>query len=386
MKKFVSILSLLLFLMIACSDSNEEEVVDNDKLIIDNLELTKRVYADETKAYITFTAKDSWTASINEVKNTKDLLHDLPDWIQLSVHNGEANTDITIEITLIPNYTGVSRQAVITLASGKERKDINITQEATTKNGGKSTKLITEIESESSANTIAFHYSSNYMISSITRPYNTFSYSVYRADDGTILLKREGVINTVRTLTLNNNGYLKSMEVENGIVSYIYDEEGYLIRTNYEVDGVIIGFEDKLSSFEEYEWSNGNLTKINYYTVRRDNDTGQSTNELVKECFYSYFSDKEDTQRGVSLNVAAQLEAEEEYVIVNLMPKRSKNLLKQVEYKNYRTVNKGRNLDIDYEYNESDNVSVINIKRYDLKGEEVTDTFMQKVIYNFVFQ
>jgi len=385
MKKILSILSLLLFFMVACSDSDSDEgTTDNDTLIIDKSELTKRVYADETKAFITFTAKDSWTATINEVEDIKDL----PGWIQVSESEGKANTDIIIEITLTPNYTGTSRQAVITLSScnGKDTEDITIKQEATSKNGNKPQKRITQIESETSSNTIDFQYDSNNLIYGMSRPYNTFSYSVYRANDGTVLLKREGVVTAINTLTLNDKGYLASMDTENGIVYYMYNDEGYLVRTNHEVDGIIIGFDDKLSSFEEYEWTNGNMTKINYYKVVRDYDTKEVTNELTKECSYSYLSDKEDNQTGVCLNVAAQLHAEEEYVIASLLPKRSKNLLKEVVYKNYLTVNKGRNLDIDYEYNKSDDVSAINIKRYDVKGEEVTDTYKQKVIYGFVFQ
>lgn len=85
----------------------------------------------------------------------------------------------------------------------------------------------------------------------------TAKYTYY---DGKIVEKvclPDGDVRVTTTLSLNSDGYLKSMKVENGgaeITVFSYDNQGQLVSET-------VSDEDGYTRMSKYTWENGNITK-----------------------------------------------------------------------------------------------------------------------------
>ncbi len=134
MKNFfhaVLVLPLVLFAA-ACSKSD-----DGTKSVelTGGTESQQTVYADEKQAPapIRFTAKAAWTATVAEV-TTKAEGDSEVDWLDLSAYSGGAG-NVSLTMTLSPNYTGADRKAEIRIECAGTSISITVEQKGTTEQG-----------------------------------------------------------------------------------------------------------------------------------------------------------------------------------------------------------------------------------------------------------
>jgi len=147
--------NLFMMLLIACAlagcskDDNENGNGGNgggggeeDKHITvsNQNQLTQTVYADQItgSSEVSFTTTASWTSSITQTRAGS------PDWISISPSYGNKGTH-KVSITLDTNYTGLEREAKITISCGDEDAAITVTQKNTTQSG-QLLKKVTGIE------------------------------------------------------------------------------------------------------------------------------------------------------------------------------------------------------------------------------------------------
>lgn len=127
-KLFYALLLPLAVMTSACSDDEKnfgDLTVDNKK------DLTQSLSADENSATVTFTARDSWTATVTDVTTTRAGL----SWLSLDRYEGGTGS-YTLKITLSDNTSGADRKAVITATTaGGDKFDVQITQVKTNKDG-----------------------------------------------------------------------------------------------------------------------------------------------------------------------------------------------------------------------------------------------------------
>ncbi len=106
-----------------------------------NIELTgdtssqQQVYADDKQAPapIKFTAKAPWTATVAAVPTKAEGGSEV-DWLDLSAYSGGAG-DVSLTITLSPNYTGQDRKAEIRITCGGTTIVITVEQKGKTESG-----------------------------------------------------------------------------------------------------------------------------------------------------------------------------------------------------------------------------------------------------------
>lgn len=125
--------SLLLLLAVALTSCDEVLGTQNQIELADGTSTSLVVSADENlEATIKFTAESSWTASVNELAASKSS--DGVSWLTLSGYSGEAGEN-TITISLIKNYTGVSRKAEIKIVCGDSEVVITVEQKGEAASG-----------------------------------------------------------------------------------------------------------------------------------------------------------------------------------------------------------------------------------------------------------
>ena len=139
-KSFYLLMLLAACLCGACSSDDGD---GGSQLEISNQEqLTQTAYADEssTGGGFTFSAKSAWTAEVTETpaKSSKEAAaqpgsNRLP-WLSLNAYSGAAGSH-TLQITLLPNYTGETRAAKIEIICGDDKITISVTQESKTEKG-----------------------------------------------------------------------------------------------------------------------------------------------------------------------------------------------------------------------------------------------------------
>ncbi len=134
MKKFFHaalVLPLVLF-AVSCSESD-----DGPKSVelTGGTESQQTVYADDEQAPapIRFTAKAAWTATVAEV-TTKAEGDSEVDWLDLSAYSGGAG-NVSLTMTLSPNYTGADRKAEIRIECAGTSISITVEQKGTTEQG-----------------------------------------------------------------------------------------------------------------------------------------------------------------------------------------------------------------------------------------------------------
>lgn len=79
----------------------------------------------------------------------------------------------------------------------------------------------------------------------------------------------DGDVRVTTTLTLNSDGYVKSMKVENGgaeITVYSYDNQGQLVSET-------VSDEDGYTRTSKYTWENGNITKVETHEQEDDDES-----------------------------------------------------------------------------------------------------------------
>ncbi|MDR1860443.1 MAG: BACON domain-containing protein [Bacteroidales bacterium] len=146
-------IAAVLLLFASCSkdaDLVEDDPVEEPAIVITS-DVQQSHFADQTDAAaVTFTAAETWTASVAEVAVTKSATKtwtastatapatkssaDIPAWITVSPLSGTAGSN-TLTVGLQPNDTDADRAAKITIESGGEQKDVTVTQKATTADG-----------------------------------------------------------------------------------------------------------------------------------------------------------------------------------------------------------------------------------------------------------
>lgn len=134
--------SLLLLLAVALTSCDEVLGTQGQIELADGTSTSLVLSADENlEATIKFTAESSWTASVNELAVSKSS--DGVSWLTLSGYSGEAGEN-TITISLIKNYTCVSRKAEIKIVCGDSEVVITVEQkgEAASGNIAKQVKQI----------------------------------------------------------------------------------------------------------------------------------------------------------------------------------------------------------------------------------------------------
>ncbi len=138
MKKFFRAalaLPLVLF-AVSCSESNDDGGDDKPVKLSPETKQEQQVYADDEQAPapIKFTATAPWTATVAEVATKAEAGR--VDWLTLSAYSGGAG-NVSLTMTLSPNYTGAARKAEIRIACGGTIITITVEQKATTESGEK---------------------------------------------------------------------------------------------------------------------------------------------------------------------------------------------------------------------------------------------------------
>lgn len=126
--------AVLLFGACSSSDDDNNDNGGGSVTIPDSSEKTQDLYADEAQGSVKFTATADWTATVVEKSAAKAIAPSDPDWITLSQYSGSAGT-YTLTITLALNTTGNARAASITIRSGSQTVEINVTQSGTKEDG-----------------------------------------------------------------------------------------------------------------------------------------------------------------------------------------------------------------------------------------------------------
>ncbi len=138
MKKFFRAalaLPLVLF-AVSCSESNDDGGDDKPVKLSPETKQEQQVYADDEQAPapIKFTATAPWTATVAEVATKAEAGR--VDWLTLSAYSGGAG-NVSLTMTLSPNYTGQDRKAEIRIACGGTIITITVEQKGTTESGEK---------------------------------------------------------------------------------------------------------------------------------------------------------------------------------------------------------------------------------------------------------
>ncbi len=137
MKKFFRAalaLPLVLF-AVSCSESNDDGGDDKPVKLSPETKQEQQVYADnqQAPAPIKFTATAPWTATVAEIATKAEAGSEV-DWLTLSAYKGDPG-DISLTMTLSPNYTGAARKAEIRIACGGTIITITVEQKGTTEQG-----------------------------------------------------------------------------------------------------------------------------------------------------------------------------------------------------------------------------------------------------------
>ncbi len=137
MKKFLRtalVLPLVLF-AVSCSESNDDGGDDKPVKLSPETKQEQQVYADDKQAPapIKFTATAPWTATVAEVQTKAEAGSEV-DWLKLSAYKGNPG-DISLTMTLSPNYTGTDRKAEIRIACGGTIITVTVEQKGTTESG-----------------------------------------------------------------------------------------------------------------------------------------------------------------------------------------------------------------------------------------------------------
>jgi len=149
MKKNLFMMLLITCALAGCSkddDGNGDEggggggKEDKHITVSNQNQLTQTVYADQItgSSEVSFATTASWTSSITQTRAGS------PDWISISPSYGNKGNH-KVSVTLDTNYTGLEREAKITITCGGEDATITVTQKNTTQSG-QLLKKVTGIE------------------------------------------------------------------------------------------------------------------------------------------------------------------------------------------------------------------------------------------------
>ncbi len=142
--KLCVLLIAAVFTFVAC----DKEEGTKDIIVQNGSSQTQVVFADEEQGNsgVSFTTTGPWTSSISTVmpsvqstqlRATSETTpaESTPDWISISPNAGKAAGDYTIEISLLPNTTGVDRMAVIAILCNGTEMTITVTQKREKEDG-----------------------------------------------------------------------------------------------------------------------------------------------------------------------------------------------------------------------------------------------------------
>ncbi len=275
MKRFYLILSLVAMLFISCEGGLGEGGNTNlgDITLDENATelLNQTVSSDAlTASGITFTAKEAWSATVQEVRSEAS-------WLTISPDHGEAGT-YTLSITLEANDTNESRSAEIVIVCGSSTLKIKITQNGTEQ----VTPPTPTVEDKNRIAAIFFDderafftYNSNGTIASIKYEHIENS-KIYKEITQTIKYDGRNVTIPEMCYHLDTQNYPQPhsfrykeeytdgtaiLNSDGTLASYNYD--GEIFYVSYGKDGRVDKYTNEQSKAAAlFTWEDGNLTGI----------------------------------------------------------------------------------------------------------------------------
>lgn len=307
MKKFFNLWNVLLIcslLLCACSDNEGEGTPPPAKIeLADGTSDRQEVFADQTAADnkgVSFVSQGPWKAVVEEVVKTKAEAT-AADWVILSQYSGDKAGSYTISITLMPNFTGKERQAVIRIICGDTEITVTVVQKGVAESGA-APKIVKEIVyteehgkdafigwRHPATETVSYSYDERGRVARITRDRQVkaddrensfvtyeFDYDVVGEITITETEKGEEQVNKI-VAKLDNLG--RVIRIEGNSLEDVdayeigYNETGQLAKIAY-IGGYLNG------SWDRYSYTDGMLNKISEWYKGEENVTELSLNQL----------------------------------------------------------------------------------------------------------
>jgi hypothetical protein len=258
----------------ACDKGGDGGDDGNKQIVLpDQNQKNQQAFADDqTTGGFTFTAKQSWTATVAETTRASGVA-----WLRLlldgeETYSGAAGT-FNLVIELDENYSGKPRTATITIVSGADRITITVTQDGETVTGTvpEKPRLVSLITESAQFTSDYYEY--------YDRAYNPRRYE-FKYDErdrvkehrnyfrsGTNAMKLTfdyGIKDEIRVTNSDNDETLTVTLNPQGYVSkWTYDEQsGDYTTMTYDADGYVTGASvhgDQPGQYR-FNWSDGNLT------------------------------------------------------------------------------------------------------------------------------
>ncbi len=335
----------------ACSDSNDEGPKSVE--LTGGTSTQQTVWADETQKpeNITFKAAAPWTATVTDTTPVQTKAETgRVDWLTLSAYSGGAG-NVSLTMTLTPNYMGADRKAEIRIVCGGTTLIITVEQKATTESGEKPAQSdlknrIVRIEQNffeqnffDSQSVIEFtydelgrlieildtgYYFGDPTTTKFTYGDKTVAYENICKRDGSVVFQENG------SIELDENGRgvsgtCKGIEKGYGTWDYTYlfayDANGQLVKTEEEESGY--------KTLYTTTWTNGNPTQVLW--SRSDNPSYTYTDQATYETI--------ENKTNLDLNQLLVLDTEgydysvgvnDFFAAMGYMGKRPKNMAKNV--------------------------------------------------------
>lgn len=272
MKAFYSFLLLMAVALTACDETLTSKLIQ----LADGTSTSLVFNADENgEATIKFTADAAWTASVSEIAVSKS--GESISWLKLSSYAGQAGEN-SITVSLLKNYTGVSRKAEIKIVCGDSEIIITVEQKGET-SAGTVVKKIKEI---------VYKETDNSSVDTGSTPYeDAFAMDFTYDTDGRvarIIRNERDYNNDITNITYKFNydvvGEIQVEEIEKEQGSDYTETENYTVKLDSRSNAVEVrrnsdngpmarfGYTDdvRLAKMEEFEY--GELAYTNVITYK----------------------------------------------------------------------------------------------------------------------
>lgn len=283
-----NVLFLFSLLLCGCGDDEGKGTPPPAGIeLADGTSKLQETFADQTSPDgkgINFTSTGPWKAVVEEVvKNRADA--PAVDWVILSQYSGDKAGSYNIEITLMPNFTGQERKAVIRIVCGDTEITITVVQKGVAESG-KAPKIVKEIVYKEEhgqyaeigwgnpgTETLSYIYDERGRVEKITRDrrveannmensYTTFTFEYDVVGEITITEAERGEDGVKKTLAkLDKWGRVVRIESVNNSLEDVdayefgYNEAGQLAKMTY-IGGYLNG------NWDKYGYTDGMLNKF----------------------------------------------------------------------------------------------------------------------------
>lgn len=216
---------------------NSDEENPKAITVADSRQLAQTVFADETEGAdgVSITTTGAWTSSIGETAlRAVALRAAAPTWISISPDRGDKAGNYTIQITLVPNLSGVDRTAVITISCEGTEITVTVSQKGTKEDG-----TVPETENP------------------------VLSGKVKTINGDKVLYDENGAVIGIHTKVYNSN---TGTETEQDLM---FDGGGYTVKTESNGNLIYIDIARSNSYYYDqrydYSFSAGKIQKIRYF-------------------------------------------------------------------------------------------------------------------------